>query len=108
MTPCICVCKFPEKPFKESNKAKVVRKDDTHKPPALKEKERPVSRDSGINLSDSPNANTRYRPISVEPAKDVFTTSDSMETAFNNKQIRQWKLDERQYLSVLQVGRLKH
>ena len=75
---------------------------------------RPASGDSGINIdvrTPSP-VNTRYTPISVQPADDLFTANSSAAQPRTNylsmHDIREWKLNQGQWRQALQVGRLKH
>ena len=99
---------FTESAVKQVNNSKDVTNQDPKKLSEPKQPERPISSDSGINvLVRTPPDNTRSQPISVEPA-DKVTTSDNTNAKVFNQQIRQWKLDQGQWRSVLQAGRLKY
>ena len=65
-----------------------------------------------IDVRTPTPANTRYQPISVQPAGDLFTSDSSAVPPRTNyltmHDIKEWKLNQGQWRQALQVGRLKY
>ena len=90
---------------------KAVRKRSLQDTSKSKDPDRPISNDSGINVSlrtPPTPANTRFQPISVQPTDNVYTADETPRTNLLNMQdIRKWKLEQGQWRQALLAGRLK-